>query len=122
MVIYSLDVAKMIASQAEKLDFSVHWEATMSSQSNSERPQGNKNFGNGEIGGDRSYTPPVYGMTDDGKNITASWNDKGDTLTARGHVSGKWFYGDPKSGLSVHHDHRDKDGNAGKNGDCGAWW
>lgn len=48
-------------------------------------PQTNPNFGNGEVGGDNSWTSPVYGTTADG------------------HVSGSTFYSG--SGSSKGHDH-----------------
>ena len=74
------------------------------------------NFGNGEVGGDRSYTAPVYGVTEDGHDVTVSFGvpgtrQEGHTLIADGHVSGKDFYSRDDHGRSNGHDHADGKGN-----------
>lgn len=54
-------------------------------------PQTSPNFGNGETGGDNSWTPPVYGTTGDGRPVTVSFGQggrTGHTLISDGHVSG----------------------------------
>lgn len=73
-------------------------------------------FGNGEVGGDRSYTAPVYGTTEDGRDVTVSFGrdgtrQEGQTLIANGHVSGKDFYSRDENGRSNGHDHADGKGN-----------
>lgn len=96
---------------------------------NDNNPVFNHDFGNGEVGDDSYEMKPTYATTDDDKNITIAEKSNGETLSARGHVSGEWFFGykgedddgKPMS-IGVHHDHRDKDGNMRSNGDRGAWW
>ena len=41
-------------------------------------PQTSPNFGNGETGGDNSWTPPVYGTTGDGRPVTVSFGQGGE--------------------------------------------
>ena len=58
-------------------------------------PQTSTSFGNGEIGGDNSWTPPVHATTADGRPVTVSFGQggrTGHTLIADGHVSGSEFY------------------------------
>lgn len=86
--------------------------------SSSGSPQGSQNFGNGEVGGDRSYTSPVYGQTADGHDVTVSFGQgsrDGHTLISDGHVSGSQFYG------AGGHDHYGPNGETGSNGDRGAY-
>lgn len=69
-------------------------------------PQTSPNFGNGEVGGDNSWTSPVYGTTADGNPVTVSFGQEsrtGQTLIADGHISGSTFYSG--SGSSKGHDH-----------------
>lgn len=58
-------------------------------------PRNDPNFGNGEVGGDNRWTPPVQGQTADGKDVTVSFGQgsrDGHTLIAKGHVNGDKFY------------------------------
>lgn len=58
-------------------------------------PQSSPDFGNGEVGGDNSWTSPVYGTTDDGQDVTVSFGQgsrDGHTDIASGHVSGSNYY------------------------------
>ncbi len=58
-------------------------------------PQTSTSFGNGEIGGDNSWTPPVHATTADGRPVTVSFGQggrDGHTLIADGHISGSEFY------------------------------
>lgn len=58
-------------------------------------PQTDPNFGNGEVGGDNSWTPPVYATTADGDPVTISFGQgsrDGHIGIASGHVSGSEYY------------------------------
>lgn len=69
-------------------------------------PQTSPNFGNGEVGGDNSWTSPVYGTTADGNPVTVSFGQggrTGHTLIADGHVSGsEFYYRDESTGIKGH--------------------
>ncbi len=81
-----------------------------------------ENFGTGEVGGDDHWSEPVYGNTDDGRDITFSQGQgprEGETLVAEGHVSMSDFYGRREDG-NKGHDHLDKDGNL--IADRGRWY
>lgn len=59
------------------------------------RKEREQQFGNGEYGGDRHWSAPVHGVTEDGEDITASFGYGGrsdQTLAARGHVGMSEFY------------------------------
>lgn len=59
-------------------------------------PQESSDFGNGEVGGDNCWSPPVHGTTTDGRAVTVSFGKEGregHTGIASGHVSGAQFYG-----------------------------
>lgn len=69
----------------------------------------NTEFGNGEVGGDRNYTPPIHGETKPGDDVTFSQGigkNDGDTLITDGHVDARTFYDDKK------HDHFKPNGDA----------
>lgn len=73
--------------------------------------QAEREFGNGEVRGDRNWTPPVYGSTRDGRLVTISFgrgSRTGQTLVCDGHVSMKVFYASNKPGQG--HDHYLVDG------------
>ena len=58
-------------------------------------PRIDRNFGNGEVGGDRNWTPPVYGTTESGQPVTVSFGQgyrEGHTGIASGHVTGAEYY------------------------------
>ncbi|MFQ8871223.1 MAG: hypothetical protein ACLR7M_09955, partial [Varibaculum timonense] len=63
-----------------------------------DNPKGNPEFGTGEnAGGDRNWTAPVYATTESGEEVTVSFGQnsrEGQTLIAKGHVSGEKFYSD----------------------------
>lgn len=66
-----------------------------------------KNFGNGEVRGDNSWTSPVYGNTEDGQDVTVSFGQgsrEGHTGISSGHVEMGEYYG--QGG----HDHYGRDG------------
>lgn len=70
--------------------------------------QASPNFGNGETGGDNSWTPPVYGTTGDGRPVTVSFGQggrTGHTLISDGHVSGSEFYHRDADADEKGHDH-----------------
>lgn len=72
-------------------------------------PKTDPNFGNGEVGGDRTWGSPIHATTPRGRKITVSYGKKdskhfGEALVCSGHVDGKTFYG--KQG----HDHYRPDG------------
>lgn len=59
-------------------------------------PTNSSSFGNGEVGGDNSWSSPVHGMTQDGKDVTVSFGQgsrEGHTGISSGHVSGSQYYG-----------------------------
>ena len=59
-------------------------------------PRFDPNFGNGEVAGDNRWTPPVYGTTQDGQEVTVSFgkeNRQDNTGIASGHVTGEQYYG-----------------------------
>lgn len=69
-------------------------------------PQSDPNFGNGEVGGGRTWDSPVYGQTGDGQDVTVSFGKgsrDGQTLISSGHVSGSMFY--DGNGSDKGHDH-----------------
>lgn len=71
-------------------------------------PRTSPDFGNGEIGGDGSWTSPVYGATADGSPVTVSFGQEsrdGHTLIADGHVSGSEFYHRDRNTKEKGHDH-----------------
>lgn len=70
-------------------------------------PQTDPNFGNGKVGGDRSWSAPVHMITPGGNKVTVSYGrggHSGEVLVCSGHVDGKTFYSD--SG----HDHYSPNG------------
>lgn len=74
------------------------------------RKRDRRNFGNGQVGGDRNWHPPVHGTTASGRKVTFSEGRgprDGETLISRGHVGMDRFYG--KSG-DKGHDHFGKNG------------
>jgi hypothetical protein len=80
----------------------------------------NQDFGNGEVGGNRNWTPPTYGITDDDRPITFSLGlgpREGETLASSGHKGILEFY-DHETG----HDHYGPDGETGRNGDRNQWY
>lgn len=56
-----------------------------------------RDFGNGEVAGNRTWTPPVYGnVKQTGSDVTISLGQQrreGETLIADGHPGAKDFYG-----------------------------
>lgn len=59
-------------------------------------PKYNSNFGNGEVGGDSSWSSPVHGNTSSGQDVTVSFGQgsrEGHTGIASGHTSGSSYYG-----------------------------
>ena len=76
-------------------------------------PKTDPNFGNGKVGGDSTWKPPIHTTTRGGREITVSYGRKdskhfGEVLVCDGHVSGEEFYN--KS--STYHDHYRPDGRA----------
>lgn len=70
-------------------------------------PREDSNFGNGEVGGDNSWSSPVYGNTSDGQDVTVSFGQggrDGHTGISSGHVTGAEYYG------SGGHDHYGSNG------------
>lgn len=69
-----------------------------------------KRFGDGTVGGDRKWLPPVYAlMASDGRPVTISFgrgSRSGESLVADGHIGMKEFYQRGRVG----HDHFLKDG------------
>lgn len=87
-------------------------------------PQKDPNFGNGEVGGDKSWDQPVHATDGNGNPITISFgrgNNTGQNLVQSGHVDGTSFYGDKEKGIKPGHDHYDKQGNTRKGGDRGGY-
>lgn len=71
-------------------------------------------FGNGEVYGNRNWTPPVYGSTSSGQEVTTSFGigpRDGETLIASGHLDRVDFYGDKELRVKKRHDHYDAYGN-----------
>ncbi len=60
-------------------------------------PRQNPSFGNGEVGGDNRWTPPVHGtIGETGQPVTVSFGQgsrEGHTGIAGGHVTGDQYYG-----------------------------
>jgi hypothetical protein len=60
-------------------------------------PRWNPNFGNGQVGGDNNWTPPVYGVIGEtGQPVTVSFGQgyrEGHTGIASGHIPGGQYYG-----------------------------
>ncbi len=84
-----------------------------------ERKEARRNFGNGEVGGDRNWDPPIHGQTVEGRNVTFSQGKgrrEGETLISGGHKNMDGFYG--KAG-DKGHDHRGAEGQP--YGDRGKW-
>ena len=62
---------------------------------NEDNPRTSDDFGNGEVGGDRNWTSPVYGQTTEEQDVTVSFGQgyrDGHTGIASGHVSGSQYY------------------------------
>lgn len=71
-------------------------------------------FGDGETYGNRNWTPPVYGSTSSGHDVTVSFGlgpRDGEALIASDHLDRVDFYGDKKLRVKKHHDHYDAYGN-----------
>lgn len=78
----------------------------------------NNNFGNGEVGGDRTFTSPVHGnVKEDGQDVTFSqgYSGKADghTLISSGHSDSadRWYARDSATNKSTGHAHFDSNGN-----------
>lgn len=74
-----------------------------------------ENFGTGEEGGDKHWTPPVHGATRDGRPVTISFGKgkrEGETLVCDGHVPMGTFYTRAVPGKG--HDHYLVDGKPAK--------
>ena len=68
----------------------------------------------GETYGNRNWTPPVYGSTSSGHDVTVSFGlgpRDGEVLIASDHLDRVDFYGDKKLRVKKHHDHYDAYGN-----------
>lgn len=73
-----------------------------------QRSHREQNFGNGEVGGDANWSPPVHATATDGTPVTVSYRQgsrAGHQLVCRGHVGMAEFYA-RRSG----HDHYGPDG------------
>lgn len=82
----------------------------------------NDAFGNGEIGGDRNWAPPIHCTTADGRPVTVSFGTgsrQGQTLACDGHVNMTQFYGNAKAGKG--HDHYFVDGTIASKADRGRY-
>ncbi len=66
------------------------------------------------VGGDRSWSHPVYATDGNGDPVTVSFgqgNREGETLIAKGHVEYDDFYERDKNKRSIGHEHADGKGN-----------
>ena len=76
----------------------------------------NRNFGNGEVGGGRNWTPPVHAnVKESGKDVTVSlgqMNRKNHTLISGGQEqNADQFYNKDSNNVSDGHAHFDGSGN-----------
>ena len=58
-------------------------------------PKTDPNFGNGEVGGDRTWGSPIHATTPGGNKVTVAYGEgghPGEVLVCSGHVDGKTFY------------------------------
>ena len=97
--------------------------ATRAANRNVIRDLDEQQFGNGQVGGGRTWEAPVHGTTADGDAITASFGKggrEGQTLASRGHTGMAEFYNEQADGKTGH-DHYGPDGNTGTRGDRGRW-
>lgn len=55
-------------------------------------PKTDPNFGNGEVGGDRTWGSPIHATTPGGNKVTVAYGEgghPGEVLVCSGHVDGK---------------------------------